>query len=219
MIFIKSLYHINKNFHAFVDLQYRQLNYSTDGYNDKFIDNGDGTYSKHYLDINKKYSFWNPKTGLSYYFKNNKIYASLALSHREPERNNFTDNGNYPAPQPERVIDYEVGWQYSSKDYHFNIYLYYMDYRNQFVQTGAVSDIGENLTTNIKRSYRAGVEFACGANITPWLSLEANSALSRNRIKNFDEIVEDWDNGMIKKNRYTYIGVAAWMRKDKKESL
>lgn len=195
MIFIKSLYHINKNFHAFVDLQYRQLNYSTDGYNDKFIDNGDGTYSKHYLDINKKYSFWNPKIGLSYYFKNNKIYASLALSHREPERNNFTDNGNYPAPQPERVIDYEAGWQYSSKDYHFNINLYYMDYRNQFVQTGAVSDIGENLTTNIKRSYRAGVEFACGANITPWLSLEANSALSRNRIKNFDEIVEDWDNG------------------------
>ena len=127
MIFIKSLYHINKNFHAFVDLQYRQLNYSTDGYNDKFIDNGDGTYSKHYLDINKKYSFWNPKTGLSYYFKNNKIYASLALSHREPERNNFTDNGNYPAPQPERVIDYEVGWQYSSKDYHFNINLYYWD--------------------------------------------------------------------------------------------
>mgnify|MGYP000046096322 CR=1 FL=1 len=33
-----------------------------------------------------------------------------------------------------------------------------MDYTNQFVQTGAQSDIGENLTTNIKDSYRMGAE-------------------------------------------------------------
>ena len=34
--------------------------------------------------------------------------------------------------------------------------LYYMNYNNQFVQTGAQSDIGENLTTNIKDSYSYG---------------------------------------------------------------
>ena len=68
-----------------------------------------------------------------------------------------------------------------------------MDYTDQFVQTGAVSDIGENLTTNIKDSYRMGVELTAGWNATPWLTLEGNAALSSNKIKDFDEWVEDWD--------------------------
>ena len=75
-------------------------------------------------------------------------------------------------------------------------YLYYMDYNNQFVQTGAVSDIGEALTTNIKQSYRMGVELQAGVNPTQWLTIEANAALSQNKILDFDEVVEDWDSEM-----------------------
>ena len=71
-----------------------------------------------------------------------------------------------------------------------------MRYHNQFVQTGQVSDIGEALTTNIKSSCRMGVEISAGVNVTPWLSVEANASLSQNRIKDFDEYVEDWDNGV-----------------------
>ena len=67
-----------------------------------------------------------------------------------------------------------------------------MDYVNQFVQTGAKSDIGEGLTTNIKDSYRLGVELSAGWSPLTWLSLEGNAALSKNKLKNFDEIVEDW---------------------------
>jgi iron complex outermembrane receptor protein len=70
-----------------------------------------------------------------------------------------------------------------------------MDYTDQFVQTGAQSDIGEALTTNIKDSYRMGVELTAGVDLTPWLSIEGNAALSQNKIKDFDEVVEDWDNG------------------------
>ena len=73
--------------------------------------------------------------------------------------------------------------------------LYYMDYKDQFVQTGAVSDIGEALTTNISKSYRMGVEITAGVDVTPWLTLEGNAALSKNKIKDLDEVVEDWDNG------------------------
>ena len=68
-----------------------------------------------------------------------------------------------------------------------------MKYTDQFVQTGLLSDIGENLTTNIKDSYRLGVELQAGVNITPWLALEGNAALSSNKIKDFDEFIEDWD--------------------------
>ena len=62
-----------------------------------------------------------------------------------------------------------------------------MYYNNQLVQTGMESDIGEKLTTNIKKSYRLGVELTAGVDITKWLSLEGNAALSRNRIMDFDE--------------------------------
>ena len=171
-------------------MQYRFVNYKTDGVNDKFIDNGDGTYSNQRLDIDKDYNFYNPKGGVSFHQNNHHAYASFAMSNREPERNNYTDNGAYPAPKAERLFDYETGYNYQASDYHFGINLYYMDYKDQFVKTGQVSDIGEALTTNIKKSYRMGMELSVGCDITSWLSLDANMALSRNRIKDFDEYVD-----------------------------
>ncbi len=191
--YIKASWHLSEMLDAFVDIQYRHVGYVTDGYNDKFIDNGDGTYSKHYLDIYKKYNFINPKFGLSYHQDGHKAYASIATSNREPERNNFTDNGHYAAPKAERVNDFEAGYVYSGTNWFVNLNAYYMDYRNQFVQTGLVSDIGENLTTNIERSYRTGIELSAGASPLKWLDIEANAALSQNKVLDFDEVVETYD--------------------------
>lgn len=196
-VFAKAQYYILPCFSAFADLQYRYVNYRTDGYNDKYIDNGDGTYSKHMLDINKEYNFLNPKVGLSFNKNGHSAYASYALGHREPERNNFTDNGLYPAPKAESVHDIEIGYGYHSRRWFASLGMYAMFYDNQFVQTGAESEIGEKLTTNVKSSYRVGLEASAGVNVTKWLSLEANAALSQNKIEDFDEVVEhytaDWD--------------------------
>lgn len=68
-----------------------------------------------------------------------------------------------------------------------------MLYTNQFVQTGAKSDIGEKLTTNISRSYRMGTEISAGWNPTQTLTIEGNAALSVNKLKDFDEVVETYD--------------------------
>lgn len=192
--YAKAAYHINDQWDVFGDVQFRSVNYKTDGMNDKFYDDASGYYNQ-LLDINKQYSFVNPKAGASWHNGGHRAYASVAISNREPERNNFTDNGSYPAPQPERLTDYEAGYTYNADGIRFGANVYYMDYTDQFVQTGAVSDIGENLTTNIKDSYRLGLELQAGVDITPWLSLDYNMALSRNRIRDFDEVVEDWDNG------------------------
>ena len=194
-VYVKAGYDITEKLHAFIDAQYRHVGYMTDGYNDKFIDNGDGTYGKHYLDIDKKYDFFNNRGGLTWISGGHRIYAMAAIAAREPERNNFTDNGSYPAPVPEKMIDYEAGYNYQEDIWSAGINVYYMDYDNQFVQTGAQSDIGENLTTNIKDSYRTGVELTAAVSPLPWLEFEGNAALSSNKIKNFDEVVEDWDNG------------------------
>ncbi|MBR5663454.1 MAG: TonB-dependent receptor [Bacteroidales bacterium] len=192
--FIKASYSFCNNWSVFGDAQYRYVEYKTNGINDKFYDEGSGLYNQK-LDIHETYNFFNPKGGISYDRNAHHAYASVAMSHREPERNNFTDNGSYPFPKPEQLIDYELGYNYNGNIWQAGANLYYMDYTDQFVQTGAVSDIGEALTTNIKDSYRFGIEMQAGVNATKWLTIEANAALSQNKIKDFDEVVEDWDNG------------------------
>ena len=191
--FAKATWHITPSWDLFGDIQYRLVHYVTSGINDKFYANADGTYSNQRLDIDKTYPFLNPKAGFSFHTDEHFVYGSAAISHREPERNNFTDNGSYPAPEAEQLTDFELGYNFTTNNLQLGINTYYMRYRNQFVQTGEVSDIGEALTTNIKDSYRAGVELTAGWNPTNWLTLEGNAALSRNRILDFDERVENWD--------------------------
>ncbi len=190
--YLKAAYKITPLWTVFADAQYRRVDYTTDGVNDKFVKEN-GAYVNQRLDIDESYHFFNPKAGFSFQQNGHRFYGSVAMSHREPERNNFTDNGNYPAPSAERLLDYEVGYQYTASRWHAGVNAYYMDYKDQFVQTGALSDIGESLTTNIKDSYRMGIELSAGATLCPWLSIEGNAALSSNKIKDFHEYVEDWD--------------------------
>ena len=191
--FVKAAYHINEQWDIFGDLQYRYVQYESNGINDKFYEEGSSYYNQR-LDIDQKYRFLNPKAGFSWNLNNHRVYGSVALSHREPERNNFTDNGAKPFPKAESLLDYELGYTFNNDIFRFGVNLYYMDYTNQFVQTGEKSDIGENLTTNIKDSYRMGVEIQGGVDVTSWLSIEGNASLSQNKIKDFDEVASvNWE--------------------------
>lgn len=191
--FFKANRKFGKGWNWFLDMQMRYVNYTTDGVNDRFVTDADGKYVNQRLDINKNYFFVNPKAGISYDANGHKVYASIAYANREPERNNFTDNGSYAAPSPERLLDLEWGYQYRGSNWFAGVNFYYMKYVNQFVMTGEKSDIGESLTRNIKDSYRLGAEISAGWSPLSWLSLEGNAALSRNKLKNFKERVESWD--------------------------
>ena len=194
--FVKASYALSDAWSIFGDLQFRHVGYKTGGYNDKYYVDDNGVPQKHFLDVDVRYDFFNPKAGVNFSRDGHRAFASFAMSHREPERNNFTDNGKYPAPRAERLLDWEAGYQYDGRNWHAGATLYYMRYKDQLVQTGELSDIGEALTTNIPDSYRLGAELTAGWNVTRWLSLEGNAALSRNRLLDFDEYVEDWDNGV-----------------------
>ena len=196
--FFKAKYNFADYWNVFMDLQIRHVEYMTDGQNDRFYKVANG-YKNQLLDISERYDFVNPKAGVSYYRAGHKAYASIAYANREPERNNFTNNGSYPAPSPERMMDIEMGYQYNGHNWRAGVNLYYMDYNNQFVQTGAQSDIGANLTTNIKDSYRMGAELEAGWTPLSWLTVEGNAALSRNIIKDFDEMASvDWESSFRK---------------------
>ncbi|MBQ9450849.1 MAG: TonB-dependent receptor [Bacteroidales bacterium] len=194
--FVKAAYELSDAWSVFGDVQFRHVGYKTGGYNDKYYVDDNGVPQKHFLDVDVRYNFFNPKAGVNFSRDGHRAFASFAMSHREPERNNFTDNGKYPAPRAERLLDWEAGYQYDGRNWRASATLYYMRYKDQLVQTGELSDIGEALTTNIPDSYRLGAELTAGWDITRWLTLEGNAALSRNRLLDFDEYVEDWDNGV-----------------------
>ena len=193
-VFAKATWHLSKQWDAFADVQYRHATFQTDGHNDKFMKNANGEYVAQELNIDKKYDFLNPKVGLAWHHKGHRAYASYAMSSREPERNNFTDNGHGEAPKAERMHDIEWGYSYDGKNWYAQLGMYYMKYKDQLVQTGELSDIGEALTTNIEDSYRMGLEVSAGYTPCKWLNLEVNGAFSRNRILAFDEYVSyNWD--------------------------
>lgn len=195
-IYLKAAYKISQQWKVFADVQYRHVDYKTSGINDKFYEEASNWHNQE-LNINEHYNFANPKAGISWSKGPHSAYASVAMSHREPERDNFTDNYKYPFPKAERMLDYELGYNFNTNKVRLGANLYYMGYTDQFVQTGELSEIGEPLTTNIKDSYRMGIEMTAAWDICPLLTLEGNAALSQNKLKNFDEVAsvyweDDW---------------------------
>lgn len=71
-----------------------------------------------------------------------------------------------------------------------------MDYRDQLVVTGQLSDTGNAISVNVPDSYRAGIEFQGALRPARWFDWQINATLSRNRIKNFTEYIyeDEWTN-------------------------
>jgi iron complex outermembrane receptor protein len=67
-----------------------------------------------------------------------------------------------------------------------------MDYKNQLVLTGALNDVGANIRTNTPNSYRTGIELAGSYQISKMLQWTANLTLSRNKIRDFEEVLYDY---------------------------
>ena len=176
-----------RSINLFGDVQYRYIDYKINGKNDVW-DWNIGEMQN--LDIAEKFNFFNPKAGIFYKINNeNNAFVSVAVAHREPNRNNYTDANVNEMPKPERLINYEAGYKFTDKTFSAAANLYYMQYRDQLVLTGKVNEIGEPLTSNVPDSYRTGVEIALGAKITSWLAWNGNITLSENKIKNYTEYV------------------------------
>ncbi|HOJ66440.1 MAG TPA: TonB-dependent receptor [Paludibacteraceae bacterium] len=188
-----------KNLFASIDLQYRYINYRMDGTDDKY-----DKINQSMRDITQQhiYHFFNPKFGFTWQpSTRNEFYASYSVSHREPNRNNFTEAGANERPTNETLYDTEAGYRFRSSRFSAGTNFYYMKYKNQLILTGKVSEIGEFLTTNIPDSYRAGIELTAGWKITNFLNWDGNCTFSHNKIKNFTE--QDID---VYDENWNYIG-------------
>ena len=105
----------------------------------------------------------------------------------------LTDGKLNERPTAERLIDYELGYTFGSRLFKAGANLYYMDYKDQLVLTGELNEIGEPLAANIPDSYRTGIEIMASLALPCGFSWKANATFSRNRIKEFTEVLYDDD--------------------------
>lgn len=179
---------------AYGDLQYRHIDYKITGIGDNYDYN---TGAMQTYDIHKKYNFFNPKVGLNWRIRDShRVFASWSVAHKEPVRDNFTDGDRNHDPKAERLFDYELGYNYTGRIFSAGLNLYYMDYKDQLVATGQLSDTGNPLSVNVPDSYRMGVELQAALKPCDWFEWNINATLSRNRIKNFVEYIyeDEWTN-------------------------
>lgn len=195
-IFLKTNYQLSERLNAYVDLQYRKIQYQTSGVENK----------QNAIDVDVEYNFFNPKIGATYLLDDNQnLYLSYSIANREPVRDDFTDNpGN--TPKHETLHDVEVGYRKVSDRITLSVNYFLMNYKNQLVLTGALNDVGASVRTNVDNSYRMGIETELLVKLNEHLTWNANLTLSENKIQNFTEILYDygvnWDDFIVVENKY-----------------
>jgi len=178
---------------GFVDIQWRNVYYDFEGQQIDAL----GTRP---LQQNTTLNFFNPKAGLTYEVNKNLLfYGSLSVGNKEPNRDDFVNTSKNSRLKAERMYDVEIGGRLTGNlgegKWNVNVNGYYMLYENQLIPTGKVNDVGAYTRTNVKNSYRQGVEVEASLQPNAQLQWNVNFTLSQNKIRNFNEFTDDYDNG------------------------
>ena len=187
-MYARAEYEIAHNLTAFADLQYRYIFFKLSGMDKDFIG----------LDRDMHYNFFNPKAGLTYNITaNSKVYFSVAAGHREPSRSDVKESikaGKADAIKSERMIDYELGYKFANETFNAGINLYAMEYKNQLVATGKLTETGYTIQENIPDSYRRGIELTAAWMPCKKITIEGNVTFSKNKLKNYTLYTDTYDN-------------------------
>ncbi|MFZ4261819.1 TonB-dependent receptor [Sphingobacterium sp. HJSM2_6] len=171
-----------------LDLQYRNIDYHSEGDDDKIK-------NFHFKD---QHNFFNPKIGATYFINSNSnIYASYAFASKEPNRKDYVENPVNIFPKPEKMQNIEAGYRINQASFTLGANVYAMLYQDQLIPTGKLNDVGEALRMNVENSHRIGIEADASWAISRLFTWSATAALSQNKIKNFTESVniynDNWD--------------------------
>ncbi len=184
-VYLKTTIRPTDKLTAFVDLQYRTINYDFMGFDTSLIVA---------QELSAKYGFFNPKVGVNYLVtKNTNVYASYAIANKEPNRDDFVQSTVKSRPKSEQLNDLEIGATHRFKNVSIGLNFYDMQYKNQLVLNGQINDVGAYNRVNVESSYRRGVEFELNANITKYFTFNGNVTLSENKVKKYSEFIDNYD--------------------------
>lgn len=194
--YAKWNYALTDALELFTDLQYRAVRY-------RFT----GTRKYPTVTVDDRFDFLNPKLGLTYRKNNNTLYASYAVGNKEPNRDDYEREVTEARPRREQLHNVEAGFTRAGTKYNWNANFFYMRYRDQLVLTGAINDVGDAIRTNVPNSFRMGIELQGTYRFNKWLDAEGNITWSRNRIRNFTDLVPEYDGNFdLIGNRATALG-------------
>jgi iron complex outermembrane recepter protein len=195
-LYTKLTQQLHTHLYSFVDIQFRNVNYSINGFRDNPS-----------IKVRSNYNFINPKVGFTLIKNSWKAYASYALAQKEPNRDDF-EAGATQKPTAEVLHDFEGGIEHKNNAYSFAATFYYMKYKNQLVLTGKINDVGAYTRTNQPNSYRSGLELQGGYVFSTKINVTANAVFSTNKIKKFTEYIDNYDNGTQQLNMYNKTDIA-----------
>jgi len=184
-VYSKLNYAVLNNLNAFIDLQYRAIDYTYFGFDNNLRN----------ITQNAKFNFFNPKMGLFYKLNDkNNFYASYAIANREPARDEMVNSSPQNRPKHETLYDLEIGYKLNLKRVALQVNFFSMDYENQLVLTGQINDVGAYIRSNVAKSYRRGIEIESGFAITKWINWNVNATFSVNKIQDLNYFIDDYDN-------------------------
>ncbi len=186
-VYGKYLYQLSGSVSLYADMQYRDINYDIGGIDDDLRD----------VTQSHNYHFFNPKAGIYYRpDQSQEAWFSFGRANREPNRSNFVDaDPEGKRPVSETLNDFEAGYTLKTDHFLLGANLYYMHYKDQLILTGEINDVGSPIMVNADHSYRAGIELSGGVKISRNLNWDIHATLSRNKLENFTEYVDNWDSG------------------------
>lgn len=190
-VYGKLNYYFTPELNLFTDLQYRSVSYKFLG-----LQVNDQTGSIEDVAQRDRINFFNPKVGLVYQLADShRAFASLSVGGKEPTRSDYVDSSIDSRPDPERLLDYELGYTGTFNRFDVGLNLYYMQYKDQLVLTGAVNDVGSYVRENVPNSYRAGIELETGVRISDQFHWNGNATFSQNKIDEYVRFIDDYDQG------------------------
>ena len=189
------------------DIQFAYSRYLL--YDEKFLDNS----------FSVPYFFVNPRFGFNYNADDRvNVYADLAYTSREPRLGdlypadeayygstpNFaadTVNGvvryNFSKPlvKPEHLLDFELGCVFQDGHNQASVNFYWMEFNDELVKTGQLDVFGNPVLINADRSRHVGIEVQGQTDIAYGFSVNANAAISYNRIIHCS-VIDSTSNGI-----------------------
>lgn len=190
-IYGKANAYLTDRLNTWVDLQYRNVNYRFVGLRLQDINGGQEIVD---LEQEVRLHFFNPKAGIVWRpTEEQRLFASVSMGSKEPTRRDYIESSPESRPDPEYLIDYEAGWFGRFGQADLGVNLYYMNYRNQLILTGAVNDVGAYVRENVSESYRRGIELQGSAEVVSGLTFDANATFSQNRIPEYTHYLDAYD--------------------------
>ncbi|MDP7028199.1 MAG: TonB-dependent receptor [Candidatus Marinimicrobia bacterium] len=175
-VYIHTIYSLNANLNLFGEIQY--VSHQWKMQQDKI-----GHAVGHSIDAD--WNFINPRAGLNYRFSDNySIFGKVGKSEKEPKDDQIINADEWQfEPKgafPEKITDYEIGFNSSFKKLNALVNLYQINLENEVIENIDFEEEGYYTYSQADKTVHQGIEFEIGYIMNEQIQINWNAAISNN---------------------------------------